>query len=87
LDPTQELGELRTTLNDEVEQLRTEFQDLRSTLRTQLEATSNLAASVSAASGAPLFSVYHKRAILNSKGLMSPFVAASQTGEESPGRE
>ena len=34
-----ELGELRKTLNTEVSQLRNEFQDLRTTLRTQLEAT------------------------------------------------
>ena len=39
----QELGDLRTTLNQEVEQLRTEFQGLRSTLNQQLEATANLA--------------------------------------------
>ena len=41
--PFQELGDLRTTLNQEVEQLRTEFQGLRSTLNQQLEATANLA--------------------------------------------
>ena len=40
----QELGELRNTLNTEVEQLRQEFQDLRTTLRQQLEATASLAA-------------------------------------------
>jgi hypothetical protein len=39
----QELGELRSTLNTEVEQLRVEFQELRNTLKKQLEITSGLA--------------------------------------------
>jgi hypothetical protein len=39
----QELGELRSTFNTEVEQLRVEFQELRNTLKKQLEITSGLA--------------------------------------------
>ncbi|KAI5073690.1 hypothetical protein GOP47_0011703 [Adiantum capillus-veneris] len=38
----QELGELRNTLNVEVEQLKAEFQDLRVTLRKQLDVTAKL---------------------------------------------
>eukprot|EP00976_Prorocentrum_cordatum_P060723 1176020-Prorocentrum_minimum.AAC.2 len=45
-DVKHELGDLRKTLNDEVDQLRTEFQDLRNTLRQQLEATASLAQTI-----------------------------------------
>ena len=38
-----ELGDLRKTLNTEVGALRKEFQDLRATLKQQLEATAAIA--------------------------------------------
>ena len=38
-----ELGDLRRSLNTEVETLRSEFQELRASLRQQLEVTSKLA--------------------------------------------
>jgi hypothetical protein len=46
LAATQEIGEIRKTLNTEIEVLRNDFQDLRSNLKQQLEIAAGLAAQV-----------------------------------------
>lgn len=42
----QEVGDLRKTLNSEVDALRAEFMDLKTALKQQLELTAGLAAQV-----------------------------------------
>lgn len=44
--PPQEVGDLRKTLNNEVDSLRAEFMDLKGALKQQLELTAGLASQV-----------------------------------------
>ena len=81
---TQEIGEIRKTLNTEIEVLRNDFQDLRSNLKQQLEIAAGLAAQVCQHPAvASMPTCYDAGSRLQDVGLGSAPVQGNKVGDSS----